>query len=58
MTLSDQINAVLNQREHTEREEVDLDEACIFTRILIPLAEDPTFPGSGLKGDNLDERTA
>ncbi len=54
----DQVDALLDRREHAEREEVDLDEARVLARVLVPLAEHPALPGGRLEGDDLHEGAA
>ena len=56
--LGDEVDALLHQGEHAEREEVDLDEARVLARILVPLAEEAAFPRRRLEGDDLHERPA
>ena len=54
----DQVDALFDQREHAEREEVDLDETRVIAGILVPLAQHSALPGGGLERDDLHERTA
>ena len=52
----DLLDAVLDRGEHPEAEQVDLEEACIGARVLVPLAELATGHRRGLDGDELDQR--
>ena len=58
MPLGDQIDGLLDEGEHAEREEVDLDEASVLARVLVPLTQHPALPGGGLERDDLDEGPA
>ncbi len=49
-------DAVLDRREHAEAEEVDLEEARVGARVLVPLADLAPGHGCRLDGDELDER--
>ncbi len=53
----DQLDALLDERQHPEREEIDLDEARVVAGILVPLADDPVFHGGALERHDLDEGT-
>ena len=48
--------ALLDQREHAEREEVDLDEPGVVAGILVPLAEVAALHRRGLDRHQVDER--
>src|SRR3989441_5082090 len=52
----DELDAFLHERQHAEREEVDLDEARVVAGILVPLADDAVFHRGALERDQLDER--
>ena len=57
MRVCDPVDAVLDRGEHPEPEQVDLEEAGIGARVLVPLAELATGHCCRLHGDELDERT-
>ena len=52
----DPVQAFLDQREHAEGEEVDLDEAGILAGILVPLADVAAIHGGGLDRHDFVER--
>ena len=52
----DLLDAILDRREHPEPEQVDLQEAGVRARILVPLAELPSFHRRGLHRHELDQR--
>ena len=52
----DLLDAVLDRGEHPQPEEVDLQEARVRARVLVPLAELPARHRRRLHGDELDER--
>ena len=52
----DLVDAVLDRREHPEPEQVDLQEAGVRARVLVPLAHLPSGHRGGLHGDELHER--
>src|SRR4029450_5249973 len=52
----DLVDTVLDRREHPEPEQVDLQEAGIRARVLVPLAELPAGHRRRLYRDDLDER--
>ena len=52
----DLLDAVLDRREHPEAEEVDLEEAGVGARVLVPLAELTPGHRRRLHGDELDQR--
>ena len=52
----DPVDALLDAREHPEPEQVDLEEARVGARVLVPLAELPPRHRRRLHGDELDER--
>ena len=52
----DLLDAVLDRREHPEPEQVDLEEAGVGARVLVPLADLPPGHRRGLHRDELDER--
>src|SRR6267154_693519 len=52
----DQLDAFFHERQHAEREEVDLDEARIVAGVLVPLADDAVFHRGALERHQLDER--
>ena len=52
----DLLDAVLDRGEHPEPEQVDLEEAGVGARVLVPLAELATGHRRRLHGDELDER--
>jgi len=54
MTHGDLLDAVLDRREHPEPEQVDLQEARVGTRVLVPLAELPPGHRGRLHRDELD----
>ena len=49
-------DAVLDRREHAQAEQVDLQEARVGARVLVPLADLPPLHGRGLHRDELHER--
>ncbi len=53
-----ELHALLHQRQHSERQEVNLDEAGVVAGILVPLTHDPVLHGGALERDELDERPA
>ncbi len=53
----DLLDAVLDRREHPEAEEVDLEEARVRARVLVPLAELAAGHRRRLHGDELDQRS-
>ena len=53
----DPLDAVLDRREHPEPQQVDLQEARVGARVLVPLAELPSLHRRRLHGHELDERT-
>ena len=53
----DLLDAVLDRRQHPEPEQVDLEEARVRARVLVPLAELAAGHRGGLDGDELDQRT-
>jgi hypothetical protein len=53
----DEVDALLHRREHSEPEQVDLQEAGVRTRVLVPLAHLPARHRRRLHGHELDERT-
>ena len=52
----DPLDTVLDRREHPQAEQVDLEEACVGARVLVPLAELTSRHRRGLHRDELDER--
>jgi hypothetical protein len=52
----DLVDAVLDRGEHPEPEQVDLQEAGVGARVLVPLADLAPSIAAGLDGDELDER--
>ena len=52
----DLLDAVLDRREHPEPEQVDLEEARVGARVLVPLADLPPLHRGRLDRDELDER--
>ena len=52
----DPVDALLDARQHPEPEQVDLEEAGIRARVLVPLAELAAGHRGRLDGDELDER--
>ena len=52
----DLLDAVLDRREHPEPEQVDLQEARVGARVLVPLHHLPAGHRARLHGDELDER--
>ena len=52
----DLVDAVLDRREHAEPEQVDLEEAGVGARVLVPLADLAAGHRGGLHRDELDER--
>src|SRR2546423_5436277 len=53
----DHVDALLDGREHSEPEQVDLQEACVGARVLVPLTHLAARHRSRLHGYELDERT-
>ncbi len=53
---SDPLDAVLDRRQHPETEQVDLEEACVGARVLVPLAQLPPGHRRRLHRHELDER--
>ena len=51
----DEIHRLLHQGEHPQGQEVDLDEAGVVARVLVPLAQHPPLPGGGLQGNQLHQ---
>ncbi len=51
-------DAVLDRREHPEPEQVDLQEARVGARVLVPLADLAPLHGRGLHRDEVDQRPA
>ena len=58
LTSGDQLDALLHQRQHAERQEVDLDEARVVAGILVPLAHHPVFHRGALERHDLDQGPA
>ena len=56
MELRDPVDALLDARQHPEPEQVDLEEARVGARVLVPLAELAARHCGRLHGDELDER--
>ena len=54
----DLVDALLDRREHAEPEQVDLQEAGVGARVLVPLAELAALHRGRLDRDELDERAA
>ena len=54
----DLVDALLDRREHPEPEQVDLQEAGVGARVLVPLADLAALHRRGLHRDELDERPA
>ena len=54
----DLVDAVLDRGEHPEPEQVDLQEAGVGARVLVPLADLAPLHRRRLDGDELDERPA
>ena len=54
--LRDEVDALLDRRQHPEPEQVDLEEAGVGARVLVPLAHLPPLHRRRLDGDELDER--
>ena len=54
----DRLHRLLDERQHPEREEIDLDEPRVVAGVLVPLAEDAPLPRGGLEGDDLHQRSA
>ena len=52
----DQVDALLDGGEHSEPEQVDLQEAGVGARVLVPLAHLPSRHRRRLHGNDLDER--
>src|SRR2546430_9746190 len=55
---SDPLDALLHERQHAERQKVDLDEARVVAGILVPLAYHAVFHGGALERYDLHERPA
>ena len=55
--LGDLLDAVLDRGEHPEPEQVDLQEAGVGARVLVPLTHLPSGHRRRLHRDELDERT-
>ncbi len=53
----DEIDALLDGREHSQAEQVDLEEAGVRARVLVPLAHLPACHRRRLHRHELDERT-
>src|SRR5215217_655145 len=51
----DQEQRLFDEREHPQREEIDLDEPCIITGIFIPLTQVASLHGGGLHRYQVDE---
>ena len=56
MLARDLLDAVLDRREHPQPEQVDLQEAGVGARVLVPLAELPPLHRGRLHRDELDQR--
>ncbi len=56
MHARDLLDAVLDSREHPQPEQVDLQEARVGARVLVPLHHLPARHRARLHGDELDER--
>src|SRR5207245_7082176 len=54
----DPLDALLHERQHAERQKVDLYEARVVAGILIPLAHHAVFHGGALERYDLHERPA
>src|SRR2546427_7547477 len=54
----DQLDALLDERQHAERQEVDLDETRVVAGILVPLAHDAVLHRGPLERHELHERPA
>ncbi len=54
----DPLDALLHERQHAERQKVDLDEARVVAGILVPLAHHAVFHGGALERYDLHERPA
>ena len=52
----DQVDALLDRRQHPQPEQVDLEEAGVGARVLVPLAHLPALHRRRLDGHELDER--
>ena len=52
----DLVDAVLDRGQHPQAEQVDLEEARVGARVLVPLAELAAGHRGGLNGDELDQR--
>ena len=52
----DQVDALLDRREHPQAEQVDLEEAGVGARVLVPLADLPALHRRRLDRHELDER--
>ena len=55
---ADELNALLDEGEHSKCEKVDLDESGIVTGILVPLTEHPVWHCGDFERHDLDERLA
>ena len=53
----DQVDAFFDRGQHSEPEQVDLQEACIGARVLVPLAHLPARHCRRLHRDDFDERS-
>src|SRR5918995_2185532 len=51
----DQAQRLFDEREHAQREEIDLDEPGVITGILVPLTEVASLHGGGLHRHQVDE---
>ncbi len=56
VVVDDQLEALLDQREHAQREEIDLDEPRVVAGVLVPLAEEAPLHRGRLNRHQLDER--
>ena len=54
----DLLDALLDRRQHPQAEQVDLEEAGVVARVLVPLAHLPAGHRRRLDGDELDQRAA
>ena len=52
----DQVDALLDRGEHSQPQQVDLQESRVGARVLVPLAHLPACHRGRLHGDELDER--